>query len=406
MTGVKSILKNPPKKAKADQPIFEYVVVVLYSHPEHFPPTLSAISSLSKMVKKITVLYRPSDPLEWPFPKNVELIPIGRTVPVTEQHFLSAKEKMGLFFKFFNILRKLCNREKPEVVLLYDPIPVAIYSFVRRFINYKPLVWYHNHDVMDAPDMKMFSTTWLAVREEPRMFPHLDIFSLPSEGRKQFFPMDKLKGKYFFLPNHPSQYFYTGEKSPDRDDSVIRLIFQGQNARKRGFEEVISMLPLQVVGREVHLVLKGRITKEYKKELMDLAALKGAADKLVFLGFSSYKELPKATASSHIGLALFTENTIMTSTIGTASNKIYEYAAAGLPILYFDTDYFRGQLGKYKWAFGTDLQKESFAKLLENIIHNYEVISKQARKDFEAGMNYETAFGPIKKHLKTKAKIG
>lgn len=405
MEGVKSIRNTPPQQAKRDRQLFKHIVIVLYSHPEHFPPTLSAISSLSKIVEKITVLYRPSDPLEWPFPKNVELIPIGRTVPVAEQHFLSAKEKLGLFFKFFNVLRKLCNREKPEVVLLYDPIPVAIYSFARRFINYKPLVWYHNHDVMDAPDMKMFSTTWLAVREEPLMFPHLDIFSLPSEDRKQFFPMDKLKGQYFFLPNHPSKYFYTGEKSADRDDTVIRLIFQGQNARNRGFEEVISMLPLQVSGREVHLVLKGRITKEYKNELMNLAASKGAADKLIFLGFSSYKELPKATASSHIGLALFTENTIMTSTIGTASNKIYEYAAAGLPILYFDTDYFRGQLGKYKWAFGTDLQKESFAKCLEHIVLNYEEVSKQARNDFEAGMNYETAFEPIKNYLKTKAKI-
>ncbi len=406
MTGEKTTKKNPPAKKRAEMPIFKKIVVVLYSHPEHFPPTLSAISSLSKMVEKITVFYRPSDPLEWPFPKNVELIPIGRKVPVVEQHFLSATEKLGLFFKFFNTLRKFCNQEKPEMVLLYDPIPVAIYSFARHFIHYKPLVWYHNHDVMDAPDMKIFSTTWLAVREEPRMFPHLDIFSLPSEDRRQFFPMHKLRGQYFFLPNHPSQYFYTREQPVTRDSTVLRLIFQGQNARKRGFEEVISMLPMQVEGRDVHLVLKGRITDAYKKELTDLAAARGAADKLTFLGFSSYKELPKITASCHVGLALFTEQTIMTSTIGTASNKIYEYAAAGLPVLYYDNDYFRGQLGKYKWTFGTDLTKASFAECLEHIVRNYESISVNARNDFEAGLNFETAFAPIREHLALQTKNG
>lgn len=379
-----------------------HVLVVIYSHPEHFPPTLNAVGELSKVAKKITLVYRPSDPLEWDFAENVELIAMGEAISAVKQLTLPVQKKAGLFFNFIKKVNTLCKKEKPELVLLYDPLALGVYSYSRKLNNHRPLVWYHNHDVFDINKTGKFSVTRMAVREEPKMFPHLDLFTLPSQGRKKYFPMEQLKGKYIFLPNLPTVSFYVRPEKEKRDDSVLRLIFQGQIGNKRGIEELLGLLPLKIKNREVHLVLKGRITDEYKSQLKKQAADRGASDCLKFVGFTSYKELPSVTKSCHVGLALFTEQTVMTSTIGTASNKIYEYAAASLPVLYFDNEYFRSQLGGYKWTFGTDLTLDTLKECLEKIVDEYEFYSTEAKKSFESNLNYESKFEEIKDFLTEK----
>ena len=378
----------------------DHILVVIYSHPEHFPPTLNAIEELSKISKKITLVYRPSDPLEWNFPDNVDLVAVGEAVPAKKQLKLPINKKAGLFYSFIKKVNVFCKKIKPEVVLLYDPIALGVYSYARKFHNHRPLVWYHNHDVFELATTGKFSVTRTALLEEPKMFPHIDLFTLPSQGRKKYFPMDRLKGEYIFLPNLPSVFFYGKPASTKRDDSVLRLIFQGQIGNKRGIQELLDLMPLKIKGRDVQIVLKGRITDEFKNKLKKQAAHKGASDSLKFVGFTSYNELPSVTKSCHVGLALFTEQTVMTNTIGTASNKIYEYAAGGLPILYFDSEYFRSQLSKYKWAFGTDLTLGSLKKCLEEITDHYDRYSLGAKTAFEDGLNYESKFGEIKDYLK------
>jgi len=85
----------------------------------------------------------------------------------------------------------------------------------------------------------------------------------------------------------------------------------------------------------------------------------------------------------------------MNKTLGTSSNKIYEYAASGLPVLLFDNAHFRNHLGQYKWAFFTDCTYESLIVNLEEIILNYPTLSNQARLDFEDKLNFENFIHPV-----------
>jgi hypothetical protein len=82
----------------------------------------------------------------------------------------------------------------------------------------------------------------------------------------------------------------------------------------------------------------------------------------------------------------------MNKTLGTASNKIYEYAACGLPILVYDNQQFRKYLSNYKWVVFTDGSVDSINTSIKHIVDNYIELSTQARKDFDLFFNFEKYF--------------
>lgn len=374
------------------------LVIAFYAYQEHYPPTLNAIDQLADMFNEIYVLYRNHEhPPNWSYPKNVVLCPSGDAVRVKAHEAASPLKKLGYFVKFVRQLTGLINSKKPAVVLLYDPHALSSYSFARKFTNGKEKVWYHNHDVLEYRSKNPISLTSISQRREPRMFPHIDLFTLPSEERKKYFPMEKLKGNYFFLPNLPSVSFYgKSVANGSRATSDIRIIFQGNLCAGHGFEEIISLLPLKLNGRNVKLVLAGWLRGTYKDDLLNLIEKKGVQEYVEFSGFVPYKELPKLTASCHIGNAIYADlSGVMHSTVGTASNKIYEYAAVGIPVLYFDDPHFKKHLGKYEWAIATDLSKSSLLESLKKIVGQYEDLSSHALVTFREELNYEKHFQKI-----------
>lgn len=70
-------------------------------------------------------------------------------------------------------------------------------------------------------------------------------------------------------------------------------------------------------------------------------------------------------------------------TLGTASNKIYEYAASGLPVILYDNEQFRKYLTQYPWAFFIDGSPAMFIDCIHTIINNYKELSSLSRSSFE-----------------------
>jgi glycosyltransferase involved in cell wall biosynthesis len=150
------------------------------------------------------------------------------------------------------------------------------------------------------------------------------------------------------------------------------------------------------------LVLVGIASSEYKAELESLANTNETDNFLEMIDFTPYGRLPSITSTCHIGIAIFTSKDIMNSTLGTASNKIYEYIACGLPIIYYDTAYFREHLGKYEWAIPTDLSPESLKKAIHHIATNFDELSQKAIESFENELNFEKYFSSIASFLRAK----
>jgi hypothetical protein len=122
-------------------------------------------------------------------------------------------------------------------------------------------------------------------------------------------------------------------------------------------------------------------------------------DKISFYGVTPYSEVPKLSSLCHIGIGIHAKNDIMNVTLGTASNKLYEYAAVGLPILYYNKEYFTKYLSKYKWAIATELTPEAILASIEKIVSTYEAMSEAAYSDFISELNYEFFFKPLHEHL-------
>ena len=375
------------------------IVAAIYFHPEAFPPTLNAIGELSQLFENIYLLHRPHLENGWNFSNNVELFPSGRYMAIRDQEKSSLFNKIGIFFGFTKRLYNLIRRNNPKVILLYDSIPLFSYYLIKGFIRHKPIIWYHNHDVSEKEKLRKFSIAWLAVLFEPKMFPYINIFSLPSEERKKYFPMNLLKGKYFFIPNLPSRKFYSKFRYICKEKTCIKILFQGSIGFFHGIKELMELIPFQINGKSIQLVLKGFLKEPFKTELYKAVNERSIGDHIEILGVTSYSDVPKITSSCHIGIAIFTKKDIMNKTLGTASNKIYEYAACGLPVLYYDDEYFRKHLSKYKWALPTDLTKKSLINSIKFIDSNYVELSEAARSDFENELYFEKKFKELSQHL-------
>jgi glycosyltransferase involved in cell wall biosynthesis len=91
-------------------------------------------------------------------------------------------------------------------------------------------------------------------------------------------------------------------------------------------------------------------------------------------------------------------------TLGTASNKIYEYAASGLPVILYDNAQFRKYLEHYDWTFFTDGSVTSLKEIIQEIVLNYSKISGSSRDSFESELNFENKFNQVISYLNASKK--
>jgi glycosyltransferase involved in cell wall biosynthesis len=377
----------------------EVITIGLFSHVEAYPPTLNAIRCLAAIYEEVIVICSNVFISDWDYPKNVKLVVVGKYFPIREFEQQSIFFKIKHFAKFTLQIRKYLK--KSTIFLACDAIPLWAYKVASIGITQKKL-WYHNHDVTQPGLNRKYSIGWFAEKNEPKIFPSIDIFTLPSEDRKKYFPMDEMNGHYYFLPNYPSKYFYSlFNKNREVYTNKVRIIYQGSIGEGHGIEEIIMLLNEKVNNATLQLVLKGFISDKYKEQLIALAKEHKTNDRLIFEGVTSYKIVPKLACTCNIGIAIHSKMDRMNSTLGTASNKIYEYAACGLPVLYFDSPYYNSYLQKYEWAFPVVLSKASLLNAITTIEKNFDKLSQKAIKDFEENLNFEIHFNYLKNDILT-----
>ncbi|MEJ7768323.1 MAG: glycosyltransferase [Chitinophagaceae bacterium] len=375
------------------------LVVGIYFHPEAYPPTLNAVGELSDCFQNITIVHRNHMKGAWNFPGNVSVVPSGSLISSVDQENAPLHKKVWFFLQFTASLLRACRNHQPSVILVYDSLSLFAYHLIRPFLSLHK-IWYHNHDVTENT-VRKFSISWFAARKESQAFKYLDIFSLPTDERLPNFPMADFKGSYFFIPNYPARSFYEPFYHPKKIGQPLRIVFQGSIGPFHGIEEIIPLLKETVNGYNMMLVLKGPCRDEYRKLCIELARKYEVSEKLVFKGVTSYAEVPVVSASCHIGIGILAKQDIMNKTLGTASNKLYEYAAVGLPVIYFNQENFNRYLSKYTWAFAVTLSSKEIKEKISLIIKSYEQLSVTAHQDFLTDLNFEKGFSQVKSFLNT-----
>jgi glycosyltransferase involved in cell wall biosynthesis len=95
----------------------------------------------------------------------------------------------------------------------------------------------------------------------------------------------------------------------------------------------------------------------------------------------------------------------MNKTLGTASNKIYEYAASGMPVLVYDNEHFRSTLQNRLWVIFTDTSTVSLQRALVKIMDQYKQMEAAALNDFETELCFEKYFNPFLNYLSKKEEL-
>lgn len=387
-------------EAKAKEPLpwlrLEPVLLSMYSLPE--APTFNAIVMLKKCFGRVVFLRNnytcPADYYVDP----PELKEVGSPCAIRAAESRNLLWKLGRFTRYALALRRELASGEYRLVILHDYLALLAFGLMRKLAGFRGLAWFNSYDAIDLEHFRSsrFSLMGLVVARLEALFAELDFFSLPTEERKPYYPLNRVKQETFIIPNYsamalcePFQRYRRLEAEP-----VIQLIYQGSLGRGHGFEEIIRALAVPVAGRSVQFVLKGRIREDYRRELVALAEQSGMCERLLFPGFVPYPRLPEQAASGTIGLAIYTGKDIMNRTPGTASNKIYEYIGVGLPVILLDTPYFRKYFGARKWAFFTDLSVSSLRLTIEEILSRYEEAANAAIEDFQREFTYEGVFTP------------
>lgn len=372
---------------------YNRIVISIYIHPDFYPPTINAINNLAEHCNELIVITRNNCKEDFPTGDNITFIKIGSYITPYEFELKSITIKLFTFLKFTFKVLQFSLSNKTSLIINYDPIPLFSFYLINWMLSCKIKKWYHNHDIPEISSNNKYSIGWFAAKFEQMGLKKMNYFTLPSNERLEYYPNLSSETIYNLIPNYPSLKIYNKPQKINIENvEIIKIIYQGSIGKGHAIEEIILLLKKQISNKKLKLVLKGPVREQYKKNLDDIAIANNVEKNLDWIGVGLYKDLQAITKTCHIGIAIYKGTDVMNKTLGTASNKIYEYAACGLPILVFDNEQFRKYLSKYKWVVFTDGSIESMQSSIKYIIDNYNELSTQARKDFEQYFNFDNYF--------------
>lgn len=371
------------------------IFIVSWGHVEGYPPTLNAVNLLAKKFEKVIIYHCNFRKNTWKYPDNVVIHNIGKYISYEYFYKLSKFSKVLFYLNFYFKLLFKISSYKPGYVLAYDAVSLFYVSKIRWCLNKNTKYWYHNHDVSEqVVGGRQSNFKNVLAKTESKSFKWISFFTLPSKERLNYFDLTDFTGTVKVIPNYPSfDYYSQFQVSNKHLGKEVRFIFQGSITEGHGFEEIIPLLGDDIfLGKILTLTLIGYISDAYKENLLFLAKKHGKGLNLKISNPVPYCDLPAITTQHHIGIGIHNTPNIVYQTGGTASNKLYEYMALGLPMLYYDSKHYNKYLEKYKWAVNTDLSKESLVLAITYTIENYDKLTTLAMKDFERELNFEKHF--------------
>ena len=129
-----------------------------------------------------------------------------------------------------------------------------------------------------------------------------------------------------------------------------------------------------------------------------LARQLGVADRVSLDGWLRQDDLIARASAAGAGLSLHKPVSKGLEYLGSASNKLFEYAAMGLPVVVPNRESYRDFLNDAEWVTYADIeQPESIARAIDSIFadrERYAAMSRAARRAFEEQYNYERVFAP------------
>jgi len=375
------------------------LLVVMYGNPAFHPPTINAVRLMGDHFR-VFVVHRNDDgpPAQWP--PDVEVRPIG---PSGAQGIKSARgpaAKLAEFTGFIRELRRTLAEARPQFVYAYDPVGFSAAMRARGGAVSPPVI-FHCHD-LPALDRPRFTSLqfWIS-RYALRRTRDAALVVFPSEYRAQAW-LERARDRRpaLIVPNGAARDF----SSPCEDlRSLAGIRFQDRRALylgsmspengQAGAIAALAMLP------RTSLDIVGFGLAAYREELRTIARTAGVEMRVNVEGWVSDAERMRRLRLAALGLLLYRAASLNWEHSGSSANKLFEYAAMGLPVVVPDRKSFREFFAADSWvAYANPEDPASIARAIEFILADrarYVAMSLAARKAHEEKYNYETVFQPV-----------
>ena len=271
-----------------------------------------------------------------------------------------------------------------------DTLPVG---YIVSRLKGKPLI-YDSHELyIDATKQtKLTRLFWHRIEKALAKKPNVTI--MENESRAQIYvqrynvPMPQTimncQKKSIIVSGKKN---YLREKYQIDNDKKI-LIYQGVISPARGMDELLEVMEY-FDDKKIVLFVVGY--GDYKKQMFKKLENHPQKEQIFIVGPVSLEELPNYTASADIGISLL-RNTCLNNYYAL-SNKIFEYLAAGLPVVFSDFPEMRKVIvGNNVGVVVNESDPQKIASSIRALLNDpekYEQMSKNAKRIIEEKYNWE-----------------
>jgi glycosyltransferase involved in cell wall biosynthesis len=375
--------------------------VVIYANPDYYPPTVNAVRLLSAQFN-VVLIGRNHDPIDCEYPENVRVFRLGKYTSLPERMQASATHKLGEYINFIVNARHLLK--DVSLIYAYDAFGYIAAYFARLFLNKKISLIYQNHEISEYMEPLNSLTGWIQ-RAEKNLIHKASIIVFPDRDRADLFQRKMhLNKQPIIVPNFPLNSQSILDKAwismIDGRWKTMTLFYRGWISDTSSMKEIISATSLlsQLI-QHINIKFVGFIHDDFYKDLKNWVNYKDISSRFSYLGVLPYKDLQAPTLSSTIGFALYKNTSFDRVACASACNKIYEYAACGLPVIVSNFSTYRDYLSSESWVrFANPDDPHSIALAVWDILSDFErykAMCLAARSAFEQKFNYESVFSPL-----------
>lgn len=378
------------------------LVVVFYANPAMYPPTCNAIRLLAEDFQ-IHVVCRDVDGATVRWPAGVVVQKVGQPGTTRERFVTGLGTKLAEYGSFIRAVRGALTRMKPRLVLAYEPHALVAAKLAACRV---PIV-YQKHEVEELEDPKLRTFGDLIARASRSLSPSAALMIFPEKQRAEYYRKFVPGGRpALIVPNFPLRTTFV---RPLLDESALarrfarrEVFYRGSIGPGTGVREAVQALAHLDPG--FRLTLCGFGPEQFAAELGTLAQELGCSDRFENEGFvAAYEDLNERTCQASVGVMLYQPVTTNTRFSGAATNKIYEYAACGVPVVAPNRESFREVLGGERWVELVDASDPaSIAAAVGRLLSNrseYDAKCHAARAAFESRLNYESVFEPARARI-------
>ena len=368
------------------------IQAVIYANPDGYPPIINGARVLAAHGFSMDIFCRETrESWNIAYPENVRV------------HRIRARAKNSKlqYAEFVSNVLLRANRKAPLFIGhdLHGFFPARLLATTYN----RPLV-YQSHELVDK-SVSLPLAPRLLWKFQRRFAKSANLIILPDADRLRIMSDElDLERTPLVVANAPlRRVLPSGERIrnelSERGYIFDKIVFRQSNIGPgHAIETTIRSMPIWN-NTNWGFVVMGPCREDYRLSLQKLASEVGVSERFVVLPPVAYDEVADFTLGAHIGHSLYTAVDLNNQFNATASNKLLEYMAAGLPLIVSDRPRLRALVEKYQCGLTADEgSPESIADSVNTLLSDpqktYEM-GRAGRRTFEQEFCFERQFAPV-----------